>query len=208
MDRSAFLDRVRTRLAGTIAPDLPSELPRTMVSGDGRGFDRFAEELAALGGETRSVSPDELEEAVKAAAEGCTRAVVGADLGPYADRVAGGLAAAGCAVLEPGREGAAAADLGVTGAVFGVAATGSVLLSSGPGAPRTTGLLPERHLAILPRDRLLPGLEELIGHLPAATGSASQMVLVTGPSRTSDIEMTPVLGVHGPEHVIVLVVGG
>jgi L-lactate utilization protein LutC len=207
MDRSAFLDRVRTRLAGTSALELPEELPRTMVSGDARGFDRFAEELAALGGEARRVAADALEEAVGAAAHGCARAVVGADLGPYAGPVAAGLLSAGCVVLEPGREGAEAADLGVTGAAYGVAATGSVLLSSGPGAPRTTGLLPERHLVILPRDRLLPGLEELIEHLPAATAFASQMVLVTGPSRTSDIEMTPVLGVHGPERVIVLVVG-
>jgi L-lactate dehydrogenase complex protein LldG len=179
-----------------------------MLSGDGRGFERFAEQLAALGGDARRIAVGELEEAVAAAARDCTRAVVGADLGALTERVTAGLAAAGCVVLEPGREGAAAADLGVTGAAYGVAATGSVLLTSGPGNPRTTGLLPERHLVILPEDRLLPGFEELVGHLSAITGFASQSVVISGPSRTSDIEMTPVLGVHGPGRIIVLVVEG
>jgi L-lactate utilization protein LutC len=178
-----------------------------MVSGDGRGFDRFAEELAKLGGEARHVAAGELETAVASVAEGCSGAVIGGDLGPLSGAVTAGLAAARCPVLDPGRDGAAAAALGVTAAAYGVAATGSVLLAAGPAAPRTTGLLPERHLAVLPEERLLPGLEELVERLPSLAASASQLVLVSGPSRTSDIEMTPVLGVHGPERVIVLVVG-
>ncbi len=208
MERRDFIDRVRARLAGVPAPDLPTALPRTMVSGDGRGFERFSAELAALGGEAARVSATELHDAVAAAAQGCASAVVGDDLGRYAAAVVAGLASAGCAVLGPGREAATGSDLGITGAAYAVAATGSVLLAAGSGSPRTTGLLPERHLVVVAEDRLLPGFDELVELLPAVLGSATQAVLVSGPSRTSDIEMTPVLGVHGPERVIVLVVGG
>jgi L-lactate dehydrogenase complex protein LldG len=87
-----------------------------------------------------------------------------------------------------------------------VAATGSILLVPGPDHPRVASLLPGVHLAVVPMSRLVPGLEEVMEVLASVAGSSSAPVLVTGPSRTTDIEMTTVLGVHGPRAVHVLLV--
>jgi L-lactate utilization protein LutC len=177
-----------------------------MVSGDGRLYQRFAKELAAVGGEARRVSSDRLADAVASFAHGCASVVIDTDLGDHRAAVEEGLDRAGCEQLAPGRQSSSGADLGVTSAVLGVASTGSVLLASGSGRHRTTGLLPPAHLVVLSERQLVPGFEELFERMPDLARNASDLVLSTGPSRTSDIEMTPVLGVHGPERAIVLVV--
>ncbi len=206
MERSAFLDRVRGALAGSDRPLLPPTLPATFATGDGRAFERFADELAATGGTAERVAAQELVDAVVSFARGSQVAVVAGDLDGHREVVLEGLQRAGCEVLGDARADAARADLGVTGALLGVASTGSVLLASGPGAPRMTGLLPPVHLVVLREDSLVGGLEDLFDRLPSLAVTSSELVLVTGPSRTSDIEMTLVRGVHGPERVTVLVV--
>lgn len=205
MERDAFLDRIRSRLGTTPLLDVPSTLPRTMVSGDGATFDRFTAELEAVGGQCRLVDATGLRRAVATTASGLATAVVGSDLGSRRDDVLAGLGDAGCRALEPGREAAAIADLGVTSAVLGVASTGSVLLSSATGS-RSTGLLPPAHLVILDEDALVPGFEELMTQIGRLALDTAHLALITGPSRTSDIEMTTVRGVHGPERVTVLVI--
>ena len=177
-----------------------------MVSGDGGGFERFAAELMQLGGQARLIASRDLADAVAASSIGCRRSVVGEDLGAFRSAITEGLSASGCVVVPAGRDQAASADLGVTGGLWAVASTGSVLVAADPGAPRTTGLLPQRHLIVLPEERLLPGLEELFEQLPDVVSETSAAVLVTGPSRTSDIEMISVRGVHGPGRVMVLLV--
>lgn len=67
-------------------------------------------------------------------------------------------------------------------------------------------LLPPVHLAIVPRDRILTGLDELFTRLPQPCELTSSMVLITGPSRTADIEQILVRGVHGPGEIHVVVV--
>jgi L-lactate dehydrogenase complex protein LldG len=206
VDRDAFLGRIRARVGAVEPVDLPAALPRTMVSGDGRLAERFAAELDAVGGECRRAAASGLTEAVASAASGLTSAVVQNDLGAYREDVVTGLRDAGCRALDADRDAAGTADLGITSALLGVASTGSVLLSSASG-PRSTGLLPPAHLVILVEDAIVPGFEELMAELGRLARETSHLVLITGPSRTSDIEMTTVRGVHGPERVIVLVVG-
>lgn len=208
MDRDAFLAHVRERLARVEVPPLPEALPRTFASGDGRLFDRFAEELSKVAGQAMRVAPADLEAHVADLVAGAERAVVADGVGPWRDAVVAGLARAGCEVRDPAREAAAAADVGVTAAELAVAATGSVLVRMGPGAPRAASLLPPFHLVVLPEHRIVPGFEELFAELPRHAADAAQTVLITGPSRTSDIERTLVWGVHGPMRVVVLVVAG
>lgn len=129
-------------------------------------------------------------------------------MGEHRGAVEEGLRQAGCDAVEPTREAAATAGLGITGAALGVASTGSVLLPMGPDSPRVASLLPPHHVVVLPEDRLVQGFEELYAEMPERARGASQVVLVTGPSRTADIEMTIVRGVHGPARLTVLVVGG
>jgi L-lactate dehydrogenase complex protein LldG len=176
-----------------------------MVSAGEPDPDRFAAELETTGGECHRVPATGLSEAVASAASGLTSVIAGPDLGAHRDAVLAGLELATCAVVQPSRDAAAAADLGVTTAILGVASTGSVLLSSAV-VHRSTGLLPPTHLVILDEDAIVPGFDQLMARLGPLAAETAHLALITGPSRTSDIEMTTVRGVHGPERVIVLVV--
>jgi len=206
MEDTVFLARLRERLRGVQVPERPADLPPTPASGDGRLFDRFAEELPKVGGQAQRVHPEELAGAIAELAAGAGAAVVAPGLGTHRDAVLEGLARAGCAAEEPTRERAATADLGVTGAALGVASTGSVLIPMGPDAPRVASLLPPLHVVVIDEDRLVPGFGELFERLGELSLGRAQTVLVTGPSRTADIEMSIVRGVHGPERMVALVV--
>jgi L-lactate dehydrogenase complex protein LldG len=214
MERETFLARVRRGLSGVEAPPLPGELPVTPASDDGRPLpQRFSEELRAVGGVVELVSRADLAGAVAAAAESVevATAVIGPDVERFAEPVREGLRRAGVEILQPEgpeawREAGVRADLGVTGALAGVASSGSILASAGPASSRLASLLPPNHLVVLPAERLVPGFEELFAELPGNVEGASSSVLITGPSRTADIEMVLVRGVHGPRHVHVLLV--
>jgi L-lactate dehydrogenase complex protein LldG len=90
----------------------------------------------------------------------------------------------------------------VSEALYGLADTGSVVLAASPQEPRARSLLPEVHVSILREDRILPGLEELFAALGDDLPSA--LAIVTGPSRSADIEQTLAVGVHGPGEVHVV----
>ena len=92
---------------------------------------------------------------------------------------------------------------GLTGALAGIAETGSLMLPGEPGKPLTASLLPEIHLAILRHHDILESLGQALA-LPQVR-QASASVLITGPSRTADIEMTLTIGVHGPRELIVFI---
>jgi L-lactate dehydrogenase complex protein LldG len=93
---------------------------------------------------------------------------------------------------------------GVSTALYGLAATGSVVLAASPDEPRSRSLLPSVHVSLLREDRILLGLAELFeavgGELPSA------LAVVSGPSRSADIEQKLAVGVHGPGevHVVLL----
>ena len=100
----------------------------------------------------------------------------------------------------------AEAVTGITGAAYGVARTGTVVLTYGAGRSRATGLLPDLHVALLAADRILPTLHEAIARVYAGEVPRA-MTLVTGASATSDIEKIRVTGAHGPRRVAVVVIG-
>ncbi|MDX6621948.1 MAG: L-lactate dehydrogenase complex protein LldG [Gaiellales bacterium] len=95
---------------------------------------------------------------------------------------------------------------GITGAAFGVARTGTVVLTYGEGRSRATGLLPDLHVALLAAYLILPTLHEAIARVFAAEVPRA-MTLVTGASATSDIEKIRVTGAHGPRRVAIVVIG-
>lgn len=106
----------------------------------------------------------------------------------------------------------ARADVGITGADFALADTGTLVLLSAPGQSRSASLLPAVHLALLPASRILPDLPSLLALLPRGPTDAlergSAVTLVTGTSKTADIELTLVRGVHGPREVHVILLPG
>ena len=90
----------------------------------------------------------------------------------------------------------------VSRAVYGLADTGSVVLAASPAEPRARSLLPDVHVSVLAEDAILPGLDELFERLGGDLPSA--LAIVTGPSRSADIEQELVIGVHGPGDVHVV----
>jgi L-lactate utilization protein LutC len=103
--------------------------------------------------------------------------------------------------------GLGACSIGVTGADFGLADTGSLVLVSGKGRGRLASLLPPVHIAVLPVTRLVWTLDDVFVARPGLATSGSNLVVITGPSRTADIEMTLSRGVHGPRDVHVVLIG-
>ena len=93
----------------------------------------------------------------------------------------------------------------ISEAAYGLADTGSVVLAASPEEPRARSLLPDVHVSLLREDRILPGLAELFDALGGDLPSA--LAIVTGPSRSADIEQTLTVGVHGPGEVHVVLLG-
>lgn len=100
----------------------------------------------------------------------------------------------------------ASADMGITGADFGLAESGSVVLSHGRGHGRLTSLLPEIHVALLNVDSIHRTLAHWATGGNYSPDETANLVIVTGPSRTGDIELELNLGVHGPKHVHVVLI--
>lgn len=97
--------------------------------------------------------------------------------------------------------------LGITGAFCAVAETGTLMLLSGEHTHATTSLLPENHVAIVPVERIVRTMEDAWDLLRRERGSLPRQVnFISGPSRTADIEMTLVLGAHGPFRVHVIII--
>jgi L-lactate dehydrogenase complex protein LldG len=103
------------------------------------------------------------------------------------------------------REASAAADFGVTGVDLALAETGSLVLRSGAGRPRSTSLLPAYHVAVFDHTALVESLAQVSVFLEAwhahDDGLGGVINFITGPSRTADIELTLTRGVHGPKEV-------
>jgi L-lactate dehydrogenase complex protein LldG len=98
--------------------------------------------------------------------------------------------------------------VGITGAFCAIAETGTLMTISGRDTPGTASLLPETHIAVLGKSRIVRGMEEAwqlaraeLGQLPRAVS------FISGPSRTADIEQTVTLGAHGPYRVHIILAG-
>ena len=95
--------------------------------------------------------------------------------------------------------------LGLTGSDAAIADAGAIVLASGPGRGRLTSLLPPVHVALVSASRIWPSLPALLADVPDLVGRGANTVVIAGPSRTADIEMTLTHGVHGPKHLPVIV---
>src|SRR5213592_1951716 len=233
--RRAILRAIRENLARS-SPPVPLSVPErgdvvSSPSPEGRGGQgvrtqagqgvrtRFTEQLAAVGAHCTVVCGEaEAGRALARTLAGAhARRVVGSDA-PLVQRL---LHALGDGfVLERldrlSRDELFACDAGVTTAQWGIAETGTLVLESAREQSRLVSLVPPIHVALLPARCICESLGDALARLrPAGVagggggggGLASHAItLITGPSRTSDIELTLVVGVHGPQtlHVLLL----
>jgi L-lactate dehydrogenase complex protein LldG len=183
---------------------------------------QFARELEAVGGAfLGAYAPDEIRSRAVALAReiGARIAAIGAGVTLDADPIARALEQAGLAVIRPPvgaqsddaaraafRERLAGCDLGIVEADAAIAATGTVAVVGGPDRPNSLTLLPPANLIIFDADRLRPDLAAAIDAIGAETFTAKRVALITGPSRTADIEKMIVLGVHGPKKLYAIAI--
>ncbi len=162
---------------------------------------RFAEEITALGGEAIRCRPGELTSRI---IETLGELEVDVIQAWEKSRLPSGLIEA---LKEAGVSVTQDADplikCGLTGALSGIAESGSLVLPAGPGQAPTASLLPEIHLAVLDSSQIQERLAQVLRLLEVRL--ASSTTIITGPSRTADIEMTLTIGVHGPRRLIVFI---
>lgn len=100
-----------------------------------------------------------------------------------------------------------AIDAGVTGAEAGIADTGTLVLRPGAHEPRTLSLVPPLHVAVLRASRLYAGLPAAMNAVTAAQDDMpTNLLLVTGPSKTADIQQVLAFGAHGPRELVIVLV--
>jgi L-lactate dehydrogenase complex protein LldG len=177
--------------------------------------ERFVREQQATGGDVRRVADwDALARLVPTwlAETGVVSVITGTE--PRLEPLRAALAAHGRFELrrydrpaEQQRAELFTADCGITTSRGGIAETGSIVLVPTPQEPRLLSLAPEAHLAIVERARLQATLAEFIAGGSYQAELPSNLVLVSGASRTADIELVLAVGVHGPKRLLVALVG-
>ena len=222
--RREILHAIRTNL-GSSPPD-PLSVPErgealSAPYPEGRGgqgvttdlVQHFTEQLTAVGAQHTAVRGE--TEAAAALARILTaagaRRVVGSDA-PLVQRL---LQAVGNDLVidrldRLSRDELFACDAGVTTAQWGIADTGTLVLESAREQSRLLSLVPRIHVAVLSLRCICESLGDALARLSVASpgrspsGASHAITFITGPSRTSDIELTLVVGVHGPQTVHVL----
>jgi L-lactate dehydrogenase complex protein LldG len=226
MNREAFLTCVREAAQrGSAYRVHVGELPDD-VSYVGAGADlcaHMAREVDEVGGAaTIAASPDEARAAVAALLEQyrarlafCWRHPALEKLGVVELLAQRGIERidhqALIALEEPlRRKRMLAADIGITGCDLAIAETGTLLVCAAPGQERLASLLPRVHVAIVEESRLLPDLLDAFAKLQERGLDAlpANIALITGPSKTGDIELQLTTGVHGPGKWHVVIVRG
>lgn len=221
--RDAFLQRVRQAVAdgnrAGAAPPLPE---RGSVGYQGAGPDaiqRFCAELTTAGGRPH-LAPDAetawrvvydvlRTHGVRKVALGRDRLLDRLDLARRLREAGVEVFAVDALPATSARDSLFGADLGISGVHRLIAETGSLVMATRPHDPRSLSLLPPIHIALAEPTQLLPDLFDLFDlYAPAADLPPSCLTLITGPSKTGDIELKLVTGVHGPGELHVVLCTG
>jgi L-lactate dehydrogenase complex protein LldF len=178
-------------------PETPADFPTMLVKKP--RVESFVEEFSALGGQVFPVRaidlPAKLADFVR------RRGFESVMVDEAAEQYGASLKAAGIALS---RQPDPSIRCGITGALAGLADTGSVVAVSGAGRSLRASLLPEVHLVLLKKSQILPTLADLLHKTEFKDASAG--AVITGPSRTADIEMALTIGVHGPKEIHVFLI--
>jgi L-lactate dehydrogenase complex protein LldG len=210
--REAMLDRIRGALKDVPAGERPEDVTadrsyRTAASEPhGELIAQFIERVSEYKAAVRKVAPDDLPHAIAEACrrQGVKRLVIPADLPREWEPADVTL------LREPGltNEQLDQSDGVLSGCALGIAQTGTIVLDSGPAqGRRAITLVPDSHLCVIRTDQVVGLVPEAVARLHMAAGSPDRPItFISGPSATSDIELSRVEGVHGPRTLEVLVV--
>lgn len=193
-------------------------IPATPLARHAELASQFARELEALKGHFLGVlSPDELKNrAVKLVAElGVRNVAVGEQVAIDLDPVGRALEQSGVHLIRADetdesartlRDRIANSELAIVEASYAIASTGTFVMVAGPKRPSSLTILPPANLLVVHIDRLKPNLAAALAAIGPETVTNHRVALVTGPSRTADIEKLIVLGVHGPRQLYAAIV--
>ncbi len=214
LSREELLGQVRAALgrAAMPAPDPIDYEPARLAHADG-ALERF-NEMAAQAGTIvhQSDGPETTARIVTELVEQVAAKLVTLEQRDFAgrDEIVSALTAAGVRVASETIDDDVlfSADVGITSVRWAIAETGSVVVAAGPESRRMISLAPPICIAIVDEEQILPDLLDWAQRQRPDNEAPvpSQQVLITGPSKTGDIELHPVIGMHGPEQVHVVLV--
>ena len=207
--RADILRRVRGALADVPGLERPADVPvardyrRRDTAGDPGG--RFLNRVAAYRAGAHRSTPEAVQATIARLLDGH---------GARRVAVPDGLPGTWCAAVpEPVRDGPlTVAELDrvdgvLTGCAVAIADTGTVVLAGGPGqGRRALTLLPDLHVCVVGGEQVVGTVPEALERLAALGLAGAPLTLVSGPSATSDIEMSRVEGVHGPRRLEIVLV--
>ena len=182
-----------------------------MTQGVSHGVERFLQELALVGGTAVALPPEEVAPHITAllGERGAQEVLLAPDPPLEELELEEALREGGFEVFVHA-ETATLRDIpaGLTGALAGVAESGTLLLGGEPRGPwQWASLLPPLHIAVIRAEKIRPTLDEALRALQELSQEGvEEFVWITGPSRTADIAITLLLGMHGPKELHVVVV--
>ena len=194
-------------------------LPVSAVARRARLGSRFIQQVEAVSGTVVKAT----SEAAACAAigslcreRGISRIAIGAAISPDLSSALAGLAKGGSEQVSCGpvreqdrlltREHAALCEMGIAEAHYAIAATGTLAVIANASNPRSLSLLPPISVVIVNVDGIVDDLATALRLLTPEISNGAQLTLITGPSRTADIEKRIVLGVHGPKELFVILI--
>jgi len=215
--RARILGRLRAAAPATtptVVPT-PSLSPAAIPANHADLLQSFRERLEAVRAEVHVSDAEGWPALVQRLARerGVARLLFGAD-GPLADALRRQFADDGPPALVPYADPIEAwkeelfygIDAGITSSLGGIADTGSVILWPGPAEPRLLSLVPPVHFVIVEAEQLHASLADALAAQRWAEGMPTNALLISGPSKSADIEQTIAYGVHGPKAFVVIVV--
>lgn len=205
--RERILQRVREACRTARIPDAPgAELePSPLIAQPELWLERFQTELEALkSGCVIASDVEAVRERVRHEIEG--QIVLGWDPERLPYELGEHLGGAKRYLRDdaPGEE-KEQAEVGLTGVTLAVAETGSLVVLPRAGEPRTASLLARKHVAIVRQDQMRASLEQAFTEIQPMLSEVSQVAVITGQSRSADIELSLILGMHGPAELLVIV---
>lgn len=208
--RDNILRSLRNNAESTMRSDSHLSPPLAMV--DGSALDTLKASLAGTGTQVHDASaqtwPSLCADILRKKGIGRLLYSAGTSIGAKLEKA---FSSTATPTLVPWQDGGSLADklwsieASITSARAGIALTGSLMISSSTEEPRVMSLVPPIHIALLDAAKIYRTLDQMLAAEFPAHSTPANSVLISGPSKTADIEGRIVHGIHGPKELIVII---